>query len=148
MIHRPRIAHAIALCVLVLSLPCGCALPDREAETSSEQTAAQDITTLELRGKVDTIVVIYAENRAFDNLYGNFPGARNLSEVVGPDGKALPGYYPQVDRDGSVLPALPPAWGGVTAYRTRIHAAVQGHPLDLQRDARSVASILRTSDAN
>ena len=26
--------------------------------------------------KVDTIVVIYAENRAFDNLYGNFPGAR------------------------------------------------------------------------
>ena len=99
----------------MLSLPCGCALPDREAETSGEQTATQDITTLELRGKVDTIVVIYAENRAFDNLYGNFPGARNLSEVVGPDGKPLPGYHPQVDRDGSVLPALPPVWGGVTA---------------------------------
>jgi acid phosphatase len=114
MIHRPRIERAILSCVLMLSLPCGCALPDRQAETSSGQTAAQDITTLELRGKVDTIVVIYAENRAFDNLYGNFPGARNLSEVVGPDGKPLPGYHPQVDRDGSVLPALPPAWGGVT----------------------------------
>jgi acid phosphatase len=115
MIHRPRTEYAIAVCVLMLSLPSGCALPDREAEASSAQIGAQDITTLELRGKVDTIVVIYAENRAFDNLYGNFPGARNLSEVVGPDGKPLPGYHPQVDRDGSVLPALPPAWGGVTA---------------------------------
>ncbi|MEP6883545.1 MAG: acid phosphatase [Gammaproteobacteria bacterium] len=71
--------------------------------------------TRALRAKVDTIVVIYAENRAFDNLYGNFPGARGLSEVVGPDGRPLPAYAPQVDRDGSVLPALPPTWGGVTA---------------------------------
>lgn len=60
-------------------------------------------------------MVIYAENRAFDNLYGNFPGARGLNEVVGADGRPLPAYVPQIDRDGSVLPALPPTWGGVTA---------------------------------
>jgi acid phosphatase len=74
-----------------------------------------DATTRALRAKVDTIVVIYAENRAFDNLYGNFPGARGLSEVVDRDGQPLPRYVPQVDRDGSVLPTLPPTWGGVTA---------------------------------
>jgi acid phosphatase len=68
-----------------------------------------------LRSDIDTIVVIYAENRAFDNLFGNFPGARNLSEVLDRDGRLLPGYHPQLDRDGSVLSVLPPTWGGVTA---------------------------------
>ena len=71
--------------------------------------------TRALRNDIDTIVVIYAENRAFDNLYGNFPGARNLSEVIDRDGRPLQGYHPQLDRDGSVLSVLPPTWGGVTA---------------------------------
>jgi len=74
-----------------------------------------DAATRALRAKIDTIVVIYAENRAFDNLYGNFPGAHGLSEVVARDGRPLPAYIPQVDRNGSVLPSLPPTWGGVTA---------------------------------
>ncbi len=72
-------------------------------------------TTRALRSKVATIVVIYAENRAFDNLYGNFPGARGLGEVVDPDGRPLPAYAAQRDRDGTVLPTLPQTWGGVTA---------------------------------
>ena len=74
-----------------------------------------DPTTRALRSKIGTIVVIYAENRAFDNLYGNFPGAHGLSEVIGRDGRPRRAYVPQVDRNGSVLPALPPTWGGVTA---------------------------------
>jgi acid phosphatase len=78
-------------------------------------SGASDVTTRALRSRIDTIVVIYAENRAFDNLYGNFPGARGLGEVVGSDGRPLPAYVPQIDRDGTVLPALPPTWGGVTA---------------------------------
>jgi acid phosphatase len=74
-----------------------------------------DAATRALRSKIDTIVVIYAENRAFDNLYGNFPGARGLSEVVDSNGRPASAYRPQLDRDGSVLPSLPPTWGGVTA---------------------------------
>jgi acid phosphatase len=35
--------------------------------------------------------------------------------VVGEDGRPRSGYVPQKDRDGSVLAALPPTWGGVTA---------------------------------
>ena len=64
---------------------------------------------------VDTIVVIYAENRGFDNLYGNFPGARGLDEVIDRHGRTRPAYVPQNDRDGSVLATLPQTWGGVTA---------------------------------
>jgi acid phosphatase len=74
-----------------------------------------DPATRALRDKVETIVVIYAENRAFDNLYGNFPGAAGLGQVVDAGGQALPAYVPQRDRDGTVLPTLPQTWGGVTA---------------------------------
>jgi acid phosphatase len=52
-------------------------------------------------------VVIYAENRSFDNLYGSFPGANGLQN-------ATPANSRQVDRDGSPLKELPPAWGGLT----------------------------------
>ncbi|HEV7611134.1 MAG TPA: acid phosphatase [Steroidobacteraceae bacterium] len=78
-----------------------------------------DAATRALRSNVDTIVIIYAENRAFDNLFGNFPGARGLGEVVDRDGRTLPAYAPQLDRDRSVLATLPPTWGGVTAPGVR-----------------------------
>jgi acid phosphatase len=76
---------------------------------------AGDPGTSALRTNITTIVVIYAENRAFDNMYGNFPGAAGLGEVVDAAGRPLPGYVPQLDRNGSVLPVLPQTWGGVTA---------------------------------
>jgi acid phosphatase len=57
---------------------------------------------------IDTVVVIYAENRSFDNLYGHFPGADGLQNVT-------PEKSAQVDRDGSALKELPPVWGNLTA---------------------------------
>ncbi|HTT13348.1 MAG TPA: acid phosphatase [Burkholderiaceae bacterium] len=68
-----------------------------------------------LRAGIKNIVVIYAENRSFDNLFGHFPGASGLDEVLRKDGTPKRSFVPQVDRDGSVLPVLPPTWGGVTA---------------------------------
>lgn len=65
--------------------------------------------------QVQNVVVIYAENRAFDNLFGNFPGAHGLSEVVDATGRTTAAYVPQKDRDGTVLASLPQTWGGVTA---------------------------------
>jgi acid phosphatase len=61
---------------------------------------------------IDTVVVIYAENRAFDTLYGLFPGADGIPGV---NPSALGQVVPQKDFDGAVLPTLPPVWGGVTA---------------------------------
>jgi acid phosphatase len=102
------LVHSIAALGLAAGL-CSC------AAGLSAPRGASDATTRALRAKIDTIVVIYAENRAFDNLYGNFPGAHGLGEVVDRDGRPLPSYVPQIDRNGSVLPTLPPTWGGVTA---------------------------------
>jgi len=61
---------------------------------------------------VKTIVVIYAENRGFDNLYGLFPGANGIPGV---NPTSTGTAVAQNDFDGSVLPTLPPTWGGVTA---------------------------------
>jgi acid phosphatase len=65
---------------------------------------------------IDNIVVIYAENRSFDGLFGDFPGANGLSTVVDSTGHPTTAYIPQKDRDGTtVLPKLPQTWAGVTA---------------------------------
>ncbi len=56
-------------------------------------------------GAIEHIVVIYAENRSFDNLYGLFPGANGIAD-------ATPEQYTQVDHDGTPLPHLPPVWKG------------------------------------
>jgi len=54
---------------------------------------------------IEHIIVIYAENRSFDNLYGLFPGANGIDS-------ATPQQYTQVDYDGTPLPHLPPVWKG------------------------------------
>src|SRR5882757_2511434 len=108
-ILRDRTSRPLLLAFGIAAL-VGCANKDLVSSLGGG-----DAATRALRAKIDTIVVIYAENRAFDNLYGNFPGAHGLSEVVARDGRPLPAYIPQVDRNGSVLPSLPRTWGGVTA---------------------------------
>ena len=60
---------------------------------------------------IDTVVVIYAENRGFDTLYGLFPGADGIPGI-NPSSRGT--FVPQADVDGAVLPVLPPTWGGVT----------------------------------
>jgi phospholipase C len=62
-------------------------------------------------GQIETIVVIYAENRSFDHLYGRFPGADGLLNLKAEQ-------YLQTDRDGTPLNELPPIWGGLTAAGT------------------------------
>ena len=78
------------------------AAPALLAGNTAAQPAASGIKT------IDTVVVIYAENRSFDNLYGLFPGANGLRNVTAANSS-------QRDRDGSALKILPPVWGGLTA---------------------------------
>src|ERR1051325_12111327 len=53
--------------------------------------------------KIETIVVIYAENRSFDHLYGFFPGAEGIANATAEQ-------KTQVDHDGTPLPHLPPVY--------------------------------------
>jgi phospholipase C len=83
--------RALLLTLAVITLLAGCAAPP--------------VTQRATLDRVEHIIVIYAENRSFDNLYGLFPGANGLAN-------ATPVQYTQVDRDGTPLPHLPPVWKG------------------------------------
>src|ERR671930_1310662 len=50
--------------------------------------------------RIQTIVVIYAENRSFDHLYGLFPGADGIAQ-------ASATQKTQLDHDGKPLAHLP-----------------------------------------
>lgn len=88
-----RIAWTCALAPTIAAL-AGCALPPSPAGTGL--------------ARIEHIVVIYAENRSFDNLYGLFPGANGIAN-------ATPAQYTQVDNDGKPFATLPPVWKGKDA---------------------------------
>ena len=89
--------------VAAISIAAGLSACGGNANIAGDDAAVRNI---------DTVVVIYAENRGFDTLYGLFPGANGIPGV-NPSSKGA--YLPQVDVDGAVLPVLPPTWGGMTA---------------------------------
>jgi phospholipase C len=53
--------------------------------------------------RIENVVVIYAENRSFDHLYGLFPGADGIANATAEQ-------KTQLDHDGRPLPHLPPAY--------------------------------------
>lgn len=89
---RTRLQRVIARLVLAVTclLPANCSTPP-------VQQAPRGLEA------IDHIIVIYAENRSFDNLYGLFPGANGLANVT-------PEQYTQIDRDGKPFDVLPPVW--------------------------------------
>ena len=72
-------------------------------------------------GRVETIVVIYAENRSFDHLYGLFPGAEGLAQANSVE-------RTQVDQDGKPLPHLPATYDPVQKGRLRDDLPTAGLP--------------------
>ena len=59
-------------------------------------TPATDSARLE---RIKNVIVIYAENHSFDNLYGLFPGANGVD-------RSTPEQMTQLDHDGTPLPEL------------------------------------------
>jgi len=83
-VHRTVLRALLAACLAAISL--------------AQPAVAQNIPAgLE---KIERIVVIHMENRSFDHLYGNFPGANGLANA----GAAAI----QVDREGKPYTNLPP----------------------------------------
>ena len=86
---RPSAARPVFALLLLLA---GCTTPPPSSDRVPPNLA-----------KVEHIVVLYAENRSFDNLYGLYPGANGL-------GNATAATWTQSDRNGTTLPVLPPVW--------------------------------------
>jgi len=78
--------------------------------------------------KINHVVVIYQENRSFDSLYGNFPGANGLAQA----GDAVK----QVDKNGQPYAALPARIDGrlkPPGPDPRIPANLPDAPFDLSK---------------
>jgi acid phosphatase len=104
---RRRIVQAAA----AVGLSAG--LPAASAATEQREHAASSLDA-KLRAHVKNVVVIFLENRSFNNLFANFPGTAAPLSAVSPAAAA------QRDRDGSLLPRLPKIWGGMVPQRQNI----------------------------
>jgi acid phosphatase len=83
-----------------------------------------DATALDtaLRKNVKTVVVIYGENRSFNNLFANFPGLEKPLSAV------KPGEFAQRDRDGKLLGKLPQTWNGIVQTGPQVVEGVTYEP--------------------
>jgi len=84
--------------------------------TSTPAPTQEELATKAV-DNIQNVVVIYAENRSFDNLYSDFPG------IDSPLATAT--YEKQVDRDGTtVLTSLPQVWAGLTVPAAQFDTTV------------------------
>ncbi|HZZ03061.1 acid phosphatase [Paraburkholderia sp.] len=105
--ERRRVLTGLAAVGIGLALT-GCKTEQSTASDAAPRSAADLRLDAALRDQVKHIVVIYAENRSFANLYGNFPGVHHPLDAVSAE------RYLQLDRDGKTpLPRLPAIWGGL-----------------------------------
>src|SRR5579864_3552635 len=104
--ERRRVLTGLAAVGMGLAL-AGCHTVEQSTANGAAPRSAADLRLdAALRDQVRHIVVIYAENRSFANLYGNFPGVQYPLDAVTAEG------YLQLDRDGKTpLPQLPKIWG-------------------------------------
>jgi acid phosphatase len=112
--ERRRLLGGIALAGAALTLG-SCRLDgSRPAASGSSEPSADALDAL-LRRHIRQVVVLYAENRSFNNLFAHFPGlAQPLKDLDSPE-------YRQRDRDGSLLDTLPPIWGGLAPHAQTVH---------------------------
>jgi acid phosphatase len=94
---RRKIFQAATAAGIASSLPAIAATP-KPAKTSLDA---------KLKANVKNVVVIYLENRSFNNMFADFPGLESPLSQLAPE------RYLQRDRDGKVLPSLPKIWGGM-----------------------------------
>src|SRR5437660_8038579 len=90
---------------------------------------AQAQVSEENLANITTVVVIYAENRSFDHLYGFFPGANGIAQ-------ATPEQKIQLDHDGTALPYLTVFDKGKPDPR---FPQLANHPFAIERDPRHMA---------
>ncbi|PYY91981.1 acid phosphatase [Pseudomonas sp. TKO26] len=84
-----------------------CAKSDEPAGKPQERPLSPAELDKALREQVKNVVVLFAENRSFNNLFANFPGVEKPLSALKPEA------FQQRDRDGSLLSKLPPVWGGI-----------------------------------
>ena len=115
---RRRLLGGMALAGAALATS-GCQPSSDHASTASSPRNDAELDAA-LREQIQHVVVIYAENRSFNNLFANFPGVEKPLAAV------KPADSQQLDRNGKPFETLPPIWHGlVPQAQTVAHRSYQ-----------------------
>ncbi|MEP6897705.1 MAG: acid phosphatase [Rhodanobacter sp.] len=107
--ERRRLLGGIAVAGAAWTLG-SCQPAARGPAVAAAQGLSGDALDALLRKHIQKVVVLYAENRSFNNLFPDFPGlAQPLKDVPIEVSR-------QLDRDGTALSILPPIWGGLAPH--------------------------------
>lgn len=87
---------------------------------------------------IEHIIVIYAENHSFDNLYGLFPGANGVKQ-------ATPEQATQIDHDGKPFKELPPIWASDPG-KPPLYERLPNKPFQIDRPVLNLPLSVRTRD--
>lgn len=109
---RRRLLGGIAVTGAALAVGGHQALAGASTPSTGRTATATDAA---LREHIQHVVVIYGENRSFNNLFANFPGVEQPLSAVKPED------YLQRDRDGAVFKTLPPIWHGLAPHAQTVN---------------------------
>lgn len=114
--QRRRLLGGLAVAGAGLALG-GEAARSAVAATPKGKAGAIDERAMDalLREHIDHVVVLYAENRSFNNLFAGFPGLQHPLEALPPEAAQ------QRDRDGTLLKQLPPIWHGLVPHEQTVN---------------------------
>jgi len=110
---RRKLLGGLAAAAAATALP---SLAEGATKTPGQPEAPRHAGNFDqrLKSKVKNVVVIYMENRSFNNLFGDFPG------VASPLAKVPAQAARQLDRNGQPLVELPKIWGGLVQLEQTI----------------------------
>lgn len=103
---RRRLLGGFAIAGAALAIG-GCQPPGTDNAATGASSPSDTALDAALREHIQHVVVIYAENRSFNNLFADFPGLQQPLSALKPE------QYRQLDRDGQPLAILPPIWHGL-----------------------------------
>lgn len=87
----------------------------RAAANAAPGSSNPAVSDALLRKHIDHVVVLYAENRSFNNLFAGFPGLQHPLDQLKPE------LAQQRDRDGKLLETLPPIWHGMVPQEQHVN---------------------------
>ncbi|HEU4375732.1 MAG TPA: alkaline phosphatase family protein, partial [Telluria sp.] len=117
-------------CPAVFALAALAALPAHAAKAPKKPAGLEQI---------QTVVVLYGENRSFDNLYGSFPGANGIAN-------AKPENLVQRELDGTVMATLPPVWQKAKVPDPQYPLAMPNGPFQLDAPPINLPLSAKTRD--
>ncbi|MGH8118899.1 MAG: acid phosphatase, partial [Rhodanobacteraceae bacterium] len=110
---RRRALESMLVAGAALATGVHAALPPAGRQSASRATRNARLDAA-LRKRVGHVVVIYCENRSFNNVFADFPGLEQ------PLSSPPPQRFLQRDRDGSILKRLPPIWHGLVPHKQEL----------------------------